>query len=342
MLRLLPATLLALVLPMVFADVEFTNPSAGDVVSVGSIEVQWKDSGTDPSILDLTQYTLLLMTGGNTNDTMRPISTFVSGGMMSAGYNASGTISAGVAGPLKNGFFFKMISASRMGGEVINFSSRFSIDGLTGYTPPIYRDAAARLDGSTERPDEADAQASRSTSTSASATGDTSLISVGTATYAVDRPPGKEQDVAPKMPGLSVGTQAGIGVAGAAVGGLLVGLIIWIVALRRKKRKVNEIEEKRKSQVYIDGKAEMSGDSLRKHPSTSTASTFTKMSPPGDTVEMSGRPTSVREMDGDGGIHETPGSLGASEAPGSATASEMEGSTAVYELPAQRFSKHGT
>ena len=49
----------------VFADVEFTSPAAGDHVAVGTINVQWKESGTAPFIKDLTAYTLLLVVGGN-------------------------------------------------------------------------------------------------------------------------------------------------------------------------------------------------------------------------------------------------------------------------------------
>ena len=61
---------LALVLPLVFADVEFTTPAAGDEVAVGTIGVAWKDSGKVPLITDLTQYTLALMVGGNDDDNM--------------------------------------------------------------------------------------------------------------------------------------------------------------------------------------------------------------------------------------------------------------------------------
>lgn len=332
--RLLPASLLALVLPAVFADVQFTSPAAGDVVPVGTIEVQWQDSGSGTSLLDLTQYTLLLMTGGNTNDTMRPISTFVSGGIMSASHNASGTISAGVASDLTNGFFFKIIAASRLGGEVTNYSPRFSIDGLSGYTPPKFRDAAAALDGSTDAPDEAGE--SPSTSSSATPTLTATRNARPTRSHAPAATP-----VGDGSPGLTVGIQAGIGVAGAVAGGLLVGIVTWLV-LRRRRGQVQEMQPLRKSRVYIDGKAEMSGETLRKHPSTSTTSTSAELSPDTETFEMGGRARPVGEMEAGFGAHETEGSLGASEAEGSAAASEMEGSTAVYELPAQRFSKQGT
>lgn len=49
----------------VVADVEFTSPAAAANVAVGTIQVQWKDSGIAPAIADLTAYTLVLMVGGN-------------------------------------------------------------------------------------------------------------------------------------------------------------------------------------------------------------------------------------------------------------------------------------
>lgn len=54
----------------VFADVEFTSPPAGGFVPVGTIDVQWKDSGIAPPIEDLTAYTLILMVGGNQDGEM--------------------------------------------------------------------------------------------------------------------------------------------------------------------------------------------------------------------------------------------------------------------------------
>ena len=60
--------LLAFALPLVYADVEFTTPAAGSDVPVGTINVAWKDSGLQPPIQDLTQYTLVLMVGGNSEN----------------------------------------------------------------------------------------------------------------------------------------------------------------------------------------------------------------------------------------------------------------------------------
>ena len=57
---------------LALADVEFTEPAAGANITAGQIDVQWKESGTNPLISELTQYTLSLMVGGNDlNDMVR-------------------------------------------------------------------------------------------------------------------------------------------------------------------------------------------------------------------------------------------------------------------------------
>ena len=91
------------IIPLVFADVEFLSPAAGNFVAVGTIDVSWQDSGRAPSIDELTIYTLSLMVGGDGEDEMVEITPFVSGGDFSAGDSASGTIPAGIAQELKNG-----------------------------------------------------------------------------------------------------------------------------------------------------------------------------------------------------------------------------------------------
>jgi hypothetical protein len=66
----LPSTLLALLPAIVFGDVEFTVPIAGADVDVGTINVNWTESGHAPPITSLMAYTLLLMTGGDEEDNM--------------------------------------------------------------------------------------------------------------------------------------------------------------------------------------------------------------------------------------------------------------------------------
>ena len=59
-------TLLAAVAPYVFADVQFTSPSAGGTVAGGkTLSIEWKDSGEKPPLSDLTTYDLFLCAGGN-------------------------------------------------------------------------------------------------------------------------------------------------------------------------------------------------------------------------------------------------------------------------------------
>lgn len=99
----LPSTVLALLLPFVYADVEFTSPSAGDSVAVGTVNVKWKDSSRAPAIVDLTTYTLDLLVGGNDVADMLPLTNFVSGGNFGDGNEANGTVSAGLSGPIPNG-----------------------------------------------------------------------------------------------------------------------------------------------------------------------------------------------------------------------------------------------
>ena len=53
--------------PLAFADVEFTVPAAGASVAGGTaFTVTWTDSGSAPSISDLTSYQLFLESGSNT------------------------------------------------------------------------------------------------------------------------------------------------------------------------------------------------------------------------------------------------------------------------------------
>ena len=59
-------TLLLASAPLVFGDVKFTIPAAGaSIAGGGTISVGWTDSGTAPSITDLSSYQLFLCAGGN-------------------------------------------------------------------------------------------------------------------------------------------------------------------------------------------------------------------------------------------------------------------------------------
>jgi len=58
--------LLAALAPSALADVKFTTPAAGaSIPAGGTFAVEWKDSGSAPSITDLASYQLFLCAGGN-------------------------------------------------------------------------------------------------------------------------------------------------------------------------------------------------------------------------------------------------------------------------------------
>ena len=62
--------LLAAITPFALADIEFTSPTAGaKLTGGGSISIEWQDSGSAPSISDLTTYQLFLCAGGNDDTT---------------------------------------------------------------------------------------------------------------------------------------------------------------------------------------------------------------------------------------------------------------------------------
>jgi len=57
---------LVAIAPLALADVQFVSPAAGVSVPGGTaFSVTWSDSGTAPSISDLTAFQLFLFTGSN-------------------------------------------------------------------------------------------------------------------------------------------------------------------------------------------------------------------------------------------------------------------------------------
>ncbi|KAK3691206.1 Cell wall synthesis protein kre9 precursor [Vermiconidia calcicola] len=244
---------LLLTLPQtVRGDVEFTSPAAGAKVDVGTIDVQWKESGVSPPIVDLTVYTLVLLVGGNNdgNDTLT-IATFQTEGDFSSGNNASGTIPAGIAGPVENGFFFKIMSASSAGESVINYSNRFSITGLSGYTPPEYREAVEALGGSMYGPGNAGDNAVTSSVINAPTSTATGPARVTVTEHPTasggtgDGPSHGGGGGAGEKDGsaMSTGALAGIAVAGVLVGLAATAFALWVFLRRRKRRQQHGKEQ---------------------------------------------------------------------------------------------------
>ena len=144
-------TLLAALSPYVLADVSFTTPAAGAQIPVGLLSVVWADSGVAPALSTLSTYTLSLMIGGNDAATMSAL-TDIAAGAFTTGSTASATIPPTLAGSTANGYFLRMISTSTEGGNVINYSNRFTITGMTGTTPAAGVAAVTALNGATAGP----------------------------------------------------------------------------------------------------------------------------------------------------------------------------------------------
>nr|POE65922.1 hypothetical protein CFP56_57612 [Quercus suber] len=258
---------------LVSADVNFTIPAAGASVPAGTIDVAWQDSGIVPSLQDLTQYTLDLMVGGNGAGQMLPLTTFVSQGTFGAAGKdgqARGTIPAGIASEVDNGFFFRMTSTVATGGIVVNYSHRFSIANLTGKTPVQYREAAAALQGSTDGPDTiGNGIVVSLTSSSASSTPSSTTLSgssVATATttstpITSTTPQTTSTSVSTSTPAstsaaaLSLGAKTGIIVAIAAFFLLTSGIALFFLIRRHRRTRAGGAPQGRNP--FLDDKAEL-------------------------------------------------------------------------------------
>ncbi|KAM3419872.1 hypothetical protein BST61_g3201 [Cercospora zeina] len=141
-------SLTALFATTALADVKFTTPAAGATISAGSISIKWDDSGNTPRLSDLTTYQIQLMQGGNDDGTSVALAVLSAKGAHSAGTSAVGTIDPTISGNVKNSFYLKMTSVAKEGGQVINFSDRFSISGLTGTAPASVVTAMKSVTGS--------------------------------------------------------------------------------------------------------------------------------------------------------------------------------------------------
>ncbi|KAK3679513.1 Cell wall synthesis protein kre9 precursor [Recurvomyces mirabilis] len=250
------------------------NLIAGENIPAGTIDVQWQESGLQPLIKDLSGYTLSLMTGGDDGGNMLPLTQFVSQGNFDTGYKAGGTIPAGIAEAVDNGFFFRIVSTAEAGGTVINYSSRFNITGLQGATPLQYRQAAASLIGATTGPHRvvnvagltSDTTNTTSQSSNMNSNGTDSPASVSatiiastSSTTSLSSPSATlPSSAAPRVNGFSTGVIAGIAVGCSLAGiGITVATAVAIV-FRRRRRQHNS--DANTNSAFLDGKAELCAD----------------------------------------------------------------------------------
>ncbi|PMD40742.1 hypothetical protein L207DRAFT_554394 [Hyaloscypha variabilis F] len=124
-------SLLVACLPLALADVKFTVPAASASVAGGTaFTVTWTDSGSAPSISDLTSYQLFLESGSNTAP--QQLYALSTTGLFSAGNTITVTVPVTTGGTGTNAYFLKMISVATAGGTVTNYSNRFTLTGMTG------------------------------------------------------------------------------------------------------------------------------------------------------------------------------------------------------------------
>lgn len=144
-----------------------------------------------------------------------------------------------------------------------NYSPRFSITGLTGNTPLMYRQAAQDLNGSTQGPpavgnDPSSSQSASSAQTTAAPSQTLDQSDAGVVTETVTPTSESTSSTSPSEPsdGLSTGALAGIAVACAILGlALLAGLISWY--MRRRKQASPEVQEITPHNPFLDDKAEL-------------------------------------------------------------------------------------
>lgn len=145
--------LLTLLLPTILAsfacaDIQFTSPAAGGTLPAGKpITAKWKDSGSGTPLTDLKTYTLFLCAGGNDVDSIIQLAPINANGQFSTGNEASATVAATLGGPDKNAYFLKIQSVGTDGTQVINYSDRFTLSGMTGVFPPGVQAGIKKISG---------------------------------------------------------------------------------------------------------------------------------------------------------------------------------------------------
>jgi len=126
---------LAAVLPLASAYPVFSTPAAGASLASTEVTITWTDTGS-PGITNMGAFVIDLYGGSNTGATKLQAS--VASGAASA-MSATATIDDTVGGStIENAYYLKMTTQVTGGGEIITFSPRFSITGMTGTWPTTF------------------------------------------------------------------------------------------------------------------------------------------------------------------------------------------------------------
>ncbi|KAI9699194.1 MAG: hypothetical protein M1820_007273 [Bogoriella megaspora] len=146
-------SLIASLAPCVLADVEFITPAPGKGYPAGALSVSWQDSGSGTPLSELTNPVIYLMAGGNDDSSAIPVIDPVTPGTFQGGTSTILQVAASKGASTKNAYYLKIVSAGAAGKQVINYSQRFSLTGMTGSFPPGVADAVSKVSGSTDVPD---------------------------------------------------------------------------------------------------------------------------------------------------------------------------------------------
>lgn len=296
--------------------VDFTTPGGGATWPAGPITINWTDAGGNPSMADLTTYTLHLMVGGNAPGNSKAIQTIGKEDAPVSDKGVEDDIQADLAESIQNGFYLMMVSNTSQGNQVINYSDRFTLIQMNGTTDTVYLDGANKEAGNVANVPEAQYNFFSQPATTTSST-TTSATSSPTTTKATSTATSSSSPTNSPDHGTPLGQTVPIIIGGifAVIG--LVSLIIWAVFfIRRARRKRAERNESINDSIsksdlgklaFVDGKAELPAHS----PASSRSTLPRELTPTTERYEMHGidnraeAPSEmVFEMEGDLGYYE--------------------------------------
>lgn len=128
------------------ADIGFSSPSAGQVISGTTIDVEFAEGGGSPPMASFTSYTLQLCAGGNKDTDYTPLLTFTDKGDPTKSSYSAEISNLAIGGNTANAYFLRSIGVAP-GGTVINFSKRFTLSGMTGTFSAAVQAGLAKVSG---------------------------------------------------------------------------------------------------------------------------------------------------------------------------------------------------
>lgn len=124
--------LISLIASFALADISISSPGAGKTFSgtsgVATVDVEWIDDGSDPSLSKFDTYTFKLCTGPNTN-----IKCFATLAEESKADITDKSYTAAIqAAACADGLFYIQVTAVTGDGYTIHYTNRFTLEGMTG------------------------------------------------------------------------------------------------------------------------------------------------------------------------------------------------------------------